>query len=50
MPLTACKLMLGVNDHEKRDVALMQMKILQGSTNRRAPGCENAAGKLRQKW
>ena len=23
---------------------------VQGSTNRRAPGCENAAGKLRQKW
>ena len=23
---------------------------LQGSTNRRAPGCVNAAGKLRQKW
>ena len=23
---------------------------IQGSTNRRAPGCENAAGKLRQKW
>ena len=22
----------------------------QGSTNRRAPGCMNAAGKLRQKW
>ena len=24
--------------------------ILQGSTNRQAPGCVNAAGKLRQKW
>ena len=23
---------------------------IQGSTNRRAPGCVNAAGKLRQKW
>ena len=23
---------------------------VQGSTNRRAPGCMNAAGKLRQKW
>ena len=23
---------------------------VHGSTNRRAPGCVNAAGKLRQKW
>ena len=25
-------------------------RYIQGSTKRRAPGCVNAAGKLRQKW
>ena len=28
---------------------ISQNQTVQGSTNRRAPGCENAAGKLRQK-
>ena len=33
------------------EVTVTTMKIcIQGSTNRRASGCVNAAGKLRQKW
>ena len=33
-----------------RPYQLVAAAAVQGSTNRRAPGCVNAAGNLRQKW
>ena len=42
------------HDHGQQVLDLRHLsisrKVVQGSTNRRALGCVNAAGKLRQKW
>ena len=56
-PFSAFRLMVsvvhkrcGAKKREKKKKRAKEGRKLQGSAKRLLPGCENAAGKLRQKW
>ena len=49
-PSRVCCIRLFDGQIPLQEMPLFSQWRLQGSTNRRAPGCVNAAGKLRQKW